>query len=135
MNLELLYAHAADLGLTVDWADLGHFRRGEYRDDERRILLNERLTHAQAVSTLAHELGHAYYGDRTSTPALERRAWAYAARLMITPLAYARAESIVGEHPNALAAELGVSQRLVKAWRDSRTEAELVPYGGRHGDE
>lgn len=118
MRLDLLFAYAADLGLDVEWVDLGDVRRGEYADDERIIRLHHGLTHAQATATLAHEVAHAVFGDRCSTPAIERRAWHYGARLVISDRDYARAEWIVGSHPLALAAELGVTRRLVEAWPD-----------------
>lgn len=119
MRLEGLLAHAAKLGLDVSWADLGDTRCGEYRRDEARIVLCSSLTRAQATATLAHELGHHAYGDRCSTPATERRAWAYGARLAIEPEEYAAAEQVAGSHPNLIASELGVTRRLVEAWRDA----------------
>lgn len=117
MRLDLLFAHAADLELLVEWADLGDRRRGEYRDDERLIVLNHRLTRAQATACLAHEVAHAVFGDRCSTPAVERRADEYGASLIINVRDYQRAERLVGEHPGALADELEVTPRLVHAWR------------------
>lgn len=116
MRLDLCFAHAADLGLMVEHADLGN-RHGQYHDDVRLIVLNRRLTRAQATTTLAHELGHAVFGDRCSTAANERRADEYAAALVISPREYARAERLVGSHAGALAVELGVTPRLIEAWR------------------
>ncbi|MDF9717642.1 ImmA/IrrE family metallo-endopeptidase [Nocardioides sp. ChNu-99] len=113
-----LLQHAADLHLEVEWRDLGPTRRGEYRRAKKVIILSTRLTDAQAVSTLAHELGHHRFADRCSTPGAERRAWRYAAALVVTPQEYRAAEAVVGHHPNALAAELGVTSRLVRAWCD-----------------
>jgi Zn-dependent peptidase ImmA (M78 family) len=101
----------------VAWADLGDLRRGLYHDDERLIVLNTRLTGAQATATLAHEMGHAAFGDRASTPRAERRASEYGAALVIDEQDYRRAESLVGPHPGALADELGVTRHLVEAWR------------------
>lgn len=118
MMLDRLFHHSADLGLLVEWADLGDVRRGEYRDATRTIVLHRDLTRAQATATLAHELGHAAFGDRCSTPAAERRAWEYGAALIITERDYRRAERVAGPHPSAIAAELGVTRRLVEAWRD-----------------
>lgn len=125
MRLDVLFAHAADLGLDVDWADLGEHRRGEYRDDSRLILLNHALTRVQATATLAHEIGHAVFGDRCSTPRAEKRAWEYGAALIIDPADYWRAERLVGPHLNALAAELEVTPRLVSAWREWYSRARL----------
>lgn len=105
------------MGLEVEWCDLGPRRRGHYLDDSREIQLNTRLTRAQATATLAHEVGHATFGDRCSTPANERRAWEYGAALIITLDEYAVAEELVGSHTGALADELGVTPILIEAWR------------------
>ena len=40
-----------------------------------------------------------------------------AAKLLISPIEYALAERVYGSRPAALAAELGVTQRMVEAWR------------------
>lgn len=117
MRLDLLFAHAADLGLQVDWADLGDKRRGEYRDDRQLIVLNTRLTRAQATAALAHEVAHGVFGDRCSTPRNERRANEYGAALIITVKEYQRAEREVGHHTGALADELCVTPLLIEAWR------------------
>lgn len=114
----MVFQHCADLGIQVEWASLGDNRRGEYRRHGDRIVLNLRLTARQAVSTLAHELGHHRFGDRCSTGANERRAWEYAAALLITPEEYEEAEEVVGHQVSALALELGVTPRLIEAWRD-----------------
>lgn len=117
MRLDLLFAHAADLGLAVEWEDLGGRRRGVYRDAQRLIVLNRRLTRHQATATLAHEVAHAVFGDRCSTPPIERRANEYGAALIITVKDYQRAEREVGHHTGALADELGVTPVLIEAWR------------------
>lgn len=112
---------ADDAGIRVMWRDLGR-RRGEYRHSARLITLNPRMSEVLQRSTLAHELGHAHHGDTwTDDPRLleerERRADAYAARLLVDPVEYALAERLVGEHPGAIARELGVSRYVVDAWR------------------
>jgi hypothetical protein len=116
-RLDRLLRHCADLGVDVEWRDLGDLRRGEYRSAERRIVLSPRLTGPQAVACLAHELGHHRFGHGATTPAGERQAWEYAAALVITPQEYAAAEDRVGAHPAGLALELGVTPQLVEAWR------------------
>lgn len=118
MRLDVLFAHSADLGLGVEWANLGEARRGYYRKDKRLIVLHRGLTRAQATSTLAHEVGHHVLGHTCSTPRHERQAWEYGAALVINVKDYRRAERIAGHHPNAVAAELGVTPRLVEAWQD-----------------
>lgn len=117
MRLDLLHAHCGDLEIEVEWVDLGPRRRGHYLDDSGVIELNTRLTRAQATATLAHEVGHATFRDRCTTPANERRAWEYGAALIITVDEYATAEDLVGHHTGALATELGVTPILIEAWR------------------
>lgn len=104
------------MGIDVEYADLGR-RHGVYRDDELLIVLHKALRRDQATAALAHEIGHATFGDRCSTPANERRADEYGASLIISRWDYWQAERRVGEHPGALAVELGVTPRLVLAWR------------------
>lgn len=116
-RLDLLFQHCADLGVEVEWADLGPVRQGEYRRRGDYIRLNWRLTRNQATACLAHELGHQRFGDTCSTSATERRAWEYGAAMLITPGEYAAAESIVGHHVAALAVDLGVTPKLIEAWR------------------
>lgn len=116
-RLDHLFQHCADLGIDVEWSDLGEYRRGEYRRRGDRIILNLRLTRRQATATLAHELGHQRFGDTCSTPRNERRAWEYGAALLVTPEEYAAAEARVGHHLAALAIELEVTPKLIEAWR------------------
>lgn len=112
-----LFAHCADVGIDVQWADLGEYLRGFYRHEQRRIVLDRRLSRQQVTATLAHEIGHWRFSDTCSTPANERRAWEYGAAMIITPDEYQRAEQIVGHHLAALAIELGVTPPLIEAWR------------------
>ncbi len=116
-RFDVAAAHCADLGITIEWADLGPTLRGLCAVRSDVILLNRRLTLAQAAATLAHEIGHWTFGDLESTPARERRAWQYGAALLIDPSEYARAERLVGPRPAALALELGVTPRLIESWQ------------------
>lgn len=109
-RLDLMYRHCADLGLTVEFAELGR-RHGECYYGPRLIVLNRRLTVAQRTSVLAHEVGHCLGADS------ERRADEVGASLAITPDEYADAEQLVGHHAGAIARELDVTHRLVLAWR------------------
>ncbi|MCF6376939.1 ImmA/IrrE family metallo-endopeptidase [Nocardioides KLBMP 9356] len=116
-TLDELLWHCADLGVDVEWADLGPTKHGGYKASTDVITLSHRLTRRQAIATLAHELGHRAFGDRCSTPAVERRAWEYAAAFLITPSEYARAEAEVGCHMAALAEHLDVTPKVIEAWR------------------
>lgn len=117
MRLDLLHAHCADLGIEVAYDHLLPHYRGVYLDDTRRIVLAHGLTRVQATSTLAHEVGHAVFGDRCSTRKNELRAWEYGAALIITPGEYRAAERLVGCHPAAIAQHLEVTPKLIEAWR------------------
>lgn len=104
-------------GVRVEWANLGPYRHGQYKRQRRLIELNQNLCLRQLVPGLAHEFAHFVHDDGCSTTTAERRAWEYAARMLITPAEYARAERIVGHHPNAIAAELDLTGVVVEAWR------------------
>lgn len=113
---DLLLQHCADLGIDVEYVDLGPKRHGEYHHERSLIQLNERCTAAQLLSGLAHEVGHALYCENGQT-ANCRRADEVGAALVIEVAEYAEAEYSAGEHPGAVAAYLGVTRRLVLGWR------------------
>lgn len=91
--MKQLLSRAAEHGIAVHVWDLGGLR-GLYDDEERCIYLNLGLTMAEQRSTLAHELGHAYYGHGCTIPQFEDRARKYAATLLVDPHEYARLERI-----------------------------------------
>lgn len=87
------------------------------------ITLRAGLGPLAARCTLAHELGHMAHGDHPHATGhthrvQERRAWQFAANLLIAPAAYADAETLHGPHPGAIAAELGVTLWTLAVWRD-----------------
>lgn len=131
----MLIQHCADLGVEVEWADLGEYRRGDYRRRRDEITLSPRLTRRQATATLAHELGHQRFGHGCSSPRNERTAWQYGAALCISPRDYERAEREVGCHPAALAIELEVTPRLIEAWRHWWTVRGQFLTWARHSRE
>jgi Zn-dependent peptidase ImmA (M78 family) len=96
---------------------------GGYDHASRSIRLDPGMSARTMRSVLAHELGHAALGHTVTThDALrrrqERQADAWAARLLITPAAYAAAEALRGTHRASLAFELGVTVELVIAFQD-----------------
>lgn len=135
--MERLIERAEALGLRVIFRDLGR-RHGEIHSSGV-VYLNPHRTDARIRVTLAHEMGHWRHShDWTrdhSRERDEREADQYAARLLISPLEYAAAEALVGEHPGALARELGVTRRLVELRqedfaRDARTFAVVEEWRG-----
>ena len=88
-------------------------------DHHRRIISTRRgQSIGQYKSVLAHELGHAHYNDPPGHHgAHELRADRFAARLFISPVEYATAETIYGPHPATLANELGVTVKVLKTWQ------------------
>ena len=97
---------------------MGENLRGVYEHEKRLITLNAWLSSEQSRSTLAHELGHAWYehtwtSDPHGNAEHERLADEWAARFLIDAHAYAAAEREHGPHPGALAAALHVTPTLV----------------------
>jgi hypothetical protein len=109
------------MGLTVVWEAIGG-RVGELRVGGV-VVLDPRGTTLTHRTTLAHELGHWFLGHdwrgRHDHARDEREADLYAARLLIRPGDYARAERMYGHHPGAIARELGVPTRFVTLWREA----------------
>lgn len=100
----------------------GHLdgRNGVYYHELDLIILDYSLSPFEERFTLAHELGHAHFGHRSSEPANEVKADEYAAKLVISHDDYAAAE-IICDSPAFIAQELGVSLRAVEAY--CRTQA------------
>lgn len=111
---------AHQLGVTVTEHDGGekgrHYPGGI-------ISLRRGLGWVTRRCTLAHELGHYILGHApTRDPWVharqERRADELAAELLITPDDYETAEMLAGSEETALAHELGVTKRIIRAWRN-----------------
>lgn len=95
---------------------------GGYEPTTATIRVAPGLSRRATSSILAHELAHAILGHRPAAdPALrarqERRADEWAARLLITPKAYAEAEAVRGAHPASLAFDLDVTVEIVTAYQ------------------
>lgn len=123
MRMSDLVLHAAALGLRVERQHLPSELNGEIRSDGTILINVDRRISVQR-EVLAHEIGHHVHGhdqsaDRHNHERAERQADTYAARLLISPMLFKRAEAIVGSHPRLLAAELEVSRHLVALWQDS----------------
>lgn len=82
------------------------------------ITLRLGMSDTATVCSLAHELGHAHYGDPPGHHGpTELRADRFAAKLLISPTEYALTESLYGPHPARLAHELGVTVKVLKTWQ------------------
>jgi len=112
-----LIIHAEDMGAAVHWAlDLPD--RGRYYPGIDVIVIRHGMTERRTVSTLAHELAHHYYGDPLCTPAVNRRAWRWAARLLVGERDYAQAE-LLDPAPGAIALHLGVTVDVIHAYQEA----------------
>jgi len=113
------------LGVYLEYTDaLPPQRLGAYLDDERRILIRRGLTTPLEQETLHHEYAHAWHRDRSSHPAIEWRAWRFAAQLIVDPLAYAAVER-VSTSSLYIAQELGTTVKIIESYRLALVRGEL----------
>ena len=121
--IDTLIAVAEARGYRIIWHKGGP--KGAWLPDDRTVSIRYGMDDAETLSTLAHELGHAHYGDPPGChPQHEDRANKFAAKLLIDPLEYATLESIYGPYPSRLAHELGVTVELILTWQ---TAYERIP--------
>ncbi|APE12361.1 hypothetical protein BO226_17665 [Rhodococcus sp. 2G] len=123
-ELERLHQAVAAAGLIVVEGDIPSSEPARYYPSHRCIVLRAGMRRDETVSVLAHELGHHHYGHRCAPDDLsqvrqERQADEYAAELLISAAEYKAAESLYGPHDGAIAHHLGVTTRIVQAWRDA----------------
>ncbi|MHA7726947.1 ImmA/IrrE family metallo-endopeptidase [Corynebacterium hesseae] len=84
---------------------------------KRTITLRVGMDDVTTLCSLAHELGHAHYGDPPGHHgAHELRADRFAARILVSPTEYATAEALYGPQPSLIAHELGVTVKVLKTW-------------------
>ena len=111
-----LILFAEDMGARVVWArDLPE--RGRCYPNGI-IVIRHGMSERRTLSTLAHELAHHYYGDTHCTPPVNRRAWRWAANLLISRDAYAQAEQH-HHSPGAIAQHLGVTTEIIHALQEA----------------
>lgn len=110
-----LILHAEDMGARVVWA-LDLPERGRCYSHLGVIVIRHGMSERRTVSTLAHELAHHYYGDALCTPGVNRRAWRWAARLLIPDDEYAWAEQC-HDTVGGIAEHLGVTAEVIHAYR------------------
>lgn len=110
-----LIDHAHQLGIRV-WSRRHTQGRAHWSAKHRSIWLDPSLTEVEARSLLAHELGHAFYGDDGPQPGhIEARAWRFAAELLIPIDGYVEAELLHGQDRALIADYLGVTREVIDA--------------------
>ncbi|PRI11921.1 ImmA/IrrE family metallo-endopeptidase [Leucobacter massiliensis] len=132
MIVQDLYDFAAAMGLTIEWWPLKK-RNGEYRHDLKRIRLRHGMTERLIRWTLAHELGHAAFGDQPSyfgpaSAKMERRASEWAALRLINLDAYREAEMLRDGHLASMAHDLGVALECVEVYQSLLLRLGDVTY-------
>lgn len=116
INVEALIDVAQARGYRIRWHRGGP--KAAWVPRQNAITVQIGMDDATTLCSLAHELGHAHYGDPPGHHgAHELRADRFAARLLINPHDYATTEAIYGPHPNLLAHELGVTVKVLKTWQ------------------
>lgn len=117
---------AEDMGVRLARHDGGD--KGYYDDATRTISTRRGLSIAQYRSTLAHELGHAHYGDvRVRDPVRhakqEHRADQWAAALLLDEVDVATALACHSGHLAPTAHELEVTHHLLDVWLNQQRKA------------
>lgn len=116
-NLDALIEVAENRGYKIRWHRGGP--KAAWQPHRRTVTLRIGMGDTTTLCALAHELGHAHYNDPPGhVGAHEIRAERFAAKLLISPVDYAAAETIYGPHPARLAAELGVTIGILETWRE-----------------
>ncbi|HWV49299.1 MAG TPA: ImmA/IrrE family metallo-endopeptidase [Microbacterium sp.] len=127
------------LGLTIEYVNLAT-RDGEYRHDLNLIRLREGMTLRKERCTLAHELAHAVFADVPSkfgpvNAKQERRADEWAAMRLIGLNQYQAAEEQWSGNIGAMAFDLGVTTKIIRAYqRVLERIGDTVYVGPRMGD-
>ena len=113
---------AATLGVKIEYTRLPADRDGVYDHDVRRIRLRRGMSARHHRSVLAHELGHAAFGDTPTRfgpvhAKQERRAEEWAALRLIDLDDYRHLETVHGGHAGAIAVDLDVMRSTVLAFQ------------------
>ena len=122
-----LHRVARQLGVTLTRHNGGV--KGYYNHTTHTISTRRGMSIQQYRSTLAHELGHAHYGDHPTghghyDQKQEARADRYAARLLIDPATFDTAYRWCQGNLQELADELEVTQHLLRVYLTT-IDAEL----------
>jgi hypothetical protein len=128
-----LHELAEQAGVSVEYARLRDGRDGEYLHSLRLIRLRRGMSARLHRSVLAHELGHAAFGDVPSrfgpvTAKQERRAEEWAALRLIDVNDYRHLEAVHHGHAGAIALDLGVMKSIVLAYQSTLQRLGDVTY-------
>lgn len=121
MNLD---RYISETGVTVVTGKLPVGCWGLYDWERHRIVLTPRLGAVQYPSTLAHELGHAWFRHRGTTPRQEREASIWAARQLIDASAFIDALRVC-ESQSGVAQILGVMPSDIDTYISCLTATEV----------
>lgn len=126
INAVDLHRLAESMGVTLRRHNGG--KKGWYDHATRTISTRRGMSIQQYRSTLAHELGHAHYGDTPTgnghyDQRQEKRAWDFAAGLLVHPADLAAAVAWHGWHIPSLADELEVTQHLLNHYLAAQMRA------------
>lgn len=115
INLDALIDVAQARGYRIRWHRGGP--KAAWLPHRNTITLRVGMDDVTTLCSLAHELGHAHYGDPPGHHgAHELRADRFAARILVSPTEYATAEALYGPQPSLIAHELGVTVKVLKTW-------------------
>ena len=118
--IDALIEVAEDRGFQVRWHRGGP--KAAWLPQQRAVTVRHGMDDVETLCSLAHELGHAHYGDPAGHhPRHEKRADQFAARILISPAEYRVAEHAYGPHRARLAHELGVTTHMIDVWRTMHT--------------
>lgn len=116
ISLDALIDVAQARGYRIRWHRGGP--KAAWLPHKRTITLRVGMDDVTTLCSLAHELGHAHYGDPPGHHgAHELRADRFAARILVSPVEYATAEELYGPQPSLIAHELGVTVKVLKTWQ------------------
>lgn len=112
----MLIETAERRGYRVIWHNRGP--KAAWLPHRSAVTVRNGMDDVHTLCSLAHELGHAHYDDPPGHyGAHELRADRFAARLLVSPVEYQLAEAQYGPHPARLAAELGVTVKVLQTWQ------------------
>ena len=108
------FEHAERLGIQIVYRRLTT-GNGLWVPDLHAIFLQPRMRAVHERTILAHELGHACLGHRSSTPKHERQADIFAAKHLIDPTQLDTVRRFSPD-PNVWAHEIGVTLPLLETF-------------------